>query len=113
MQRHAILRYAVGLCLVPNLLVFPVRSADIIQLNPVDKPDLEGFIYAARDFQSSPSDSSGTLPHGDGIDRLILTGHKVDPTGARPLPEVEQRARPSAADLGSSPSLLAASDVEP
>ena len=50
--------------------------------------------------------------HPGDIDRLILTGHELDPTAARTLLEFEQGIRSSVADLNSTTSLLTASGVE-
>jgi len=112
MQRHPILRCAVCLCFAFNLLVFPVRSTGIIQLDLLDNPYLEELIYTALSLQSSQDNIRGALPHGSGINRLILTGRKVEPTATRVLLDLEQVAQPSAVVFDSITFLLAAPGVE-
>jgi hypothetical protein len=75
------------------------------------KAYLDNFTFPALYFTGGDSNITITLPPGGGIDQLQLTENLVDMTQTRRLFDMAQEQSPSAQDLDSISSLLAAFGV--
>jgi len=105
MRRHPLLRYAIGLYFATNLLVFPLHSAYTSGLSFTASSCLVGLLCAALFFQRNRSNING-------IDRLNLTGCKIDPGTTQLLYGLRQAKLLSDAHLDSHSSFFAAPGVE-